>query len=159
MKINSDYSDLLRVFAERGVRYLIAGSYASMKYTEPIWSKDIDVWVEPVPENAAKVLDALRHFGAPIAGIEAEEFVNPTTIFQIGVEGVRIDIMTNILGLNFEEAWARRDTFLLNDATHPVLSIHDAIKAAEASGRAKDRSRVRALKKAAEMRNRSKERP
>ena len=66
MKINSDYNDLLRLFDEFGVRYLIAGSYAVMKYTEPTWSKDIDLWIDPVPENAVKVLDALRRFGAPL---------------------------------------------------------------------------------------------
>jgi hypothetical protein len=60
VKINSDYNDLLRLFGECGVRYLIAGSYAVMKYTEPIWSKDIDIWIDPVPENVARVLDSLR---------------------------------------------------------------------------------------------------
>jgi hypothetical protein len=64
VKISSDYSDLLRLFDDCGVRYLIAGSYAVMKYTEPLWSKDIDLWVEPTAENAEKVLSALQRFGA-----------------------------------------------------------------------------------------------
>lgn len=65
MQINSDYKDLLLRFNETGVRYLVVGGYAVMRYTEPFYTKDIDLWVEPVPENAVKAMAALRAFGAP----------------------------------------------------------------------------------------------
>jgi hypothetical protein len=155
VKINSDYNDLLRLFDEFAVRYLIAGSYAVMKYTEPIWSKDIDLWIDPVPENAVKVLDALRRFGAPTGSLSVSDLTDPTTIFQIGVDGSRIDIMTAVPGLAFEEAWGRRGTFLMRDAGSPVLSLEDTLAASKASNRPKDRARVRALEKAIEMRSRS----
>jgi hypothetical protein len=154
VKINSDYNDLLRLFDEFGVRYLIAGSYAVMKYTEPIWSKDIDLWIDPVPENAAKVLDALRRFGAPTGSLSVSDLTDPTTIFQIGVDGNRIDIMTAVPGLTFEEAWGRRGTFLMSDVGSPVLSVDDTLAASKASNRPKDRARVRALEKAIEMQSR-----
>ena len=152
MKTNSDYNDLLRLFDEFGVRYLIAGSYAVMKYTEPIWSKDIDLWIEPVPENAAKVFDALGRFGAPAGSLSVSDLTDPTTIFQIGVDGNRIDIMTAVPGLTFEEAWGHRGTFLMSDVGSPVLSVEDTLAASKASNRPKDRARVRALEKAIEMR-------
>ena len=82
MKINSDYNDLLRLFDEFGVRYLIAGSYAVMKYTEPTWSKDIDLWIDPVPENAVKVLDALRRFGAPTGSLSVSRPHRPNDHFS-----------------------------------------------------------------------------
>ena len=99
MKINSDYKDLLRLLNEFDVRYLIAGSYAVMKYTEPVWSKDIDIWIEPVAENAQKVLEALHRFGAPTGNVRVEDLTDPTTIFQIGIAGNRVDIMTSVPGL------------------------------------------------------------
>ena len=154
MKTNSDYNDLLQLLNEHGVRYLIAGSYAVMKYTEPIWSKDIDVWIDPVSDNALKVLDALRRFGAPVSNLSIEDLTDPTTIFQIGVDGNRIDILTSISGLTFAEAWEKRDSFQLETTHSPVLSIEDTIRAAKASGRVKDRARIRALQKAVAIRTR-----
>ena len=124
MKTNSDYNDLLRLFDEFGVRYLIAGSYAVMKYTEPIWSKDIDLWIEPVPENAAKVFDALGRFGAPAGSLSVSDPTDPTTIFQIGVDGNRIDIMTAIPGLTFEAAWGRRGPVCLRRSDRPWGAAH-----------------------------------
>jgi hypothetical protein len=67
-----------------------------MKYTEPIWSKEIDLWIDPVPENAGKVLDALGRFGAPTGSLSVSDLTDPTTIFQIGVDGNRIDLMTAV---------------------------------------------------------------
>jgi len=153
VKINSDYNDLLRLFDEFGVRYLIAGSYAVMKYTEPIWSKDIELWIDPVPENAAKVFAALGRFGAPAGSLSVSDLTDPTTIFQIGVDGNRIDIMTAVPGLTFEAAWGRRGTFLMSDVGSPVLSVEDTLAASRASNRPQDRARVRALEKAIEMRS------
>lgn len=152
MKISSDYSDLLRLFDDCGVRYLIVGSYAVMKYTEPMWSKDIDLWVDPTAENAQRVLNALQSFGAPTGALSVADLTNPTTVFQIGVEGNRIDIMVGVPGLDFQVAWNRRDTFLLNSGGNPVLSIEDTLAAAKAANRPKDRVRIRALKKAIQIR-------
>lgn len=129
---------------DAGVRYLIAGSYAAMKYTEPVWST-IDVWIEPSDDNSQKVLEALRRFGAPLAELSAGDLVDPATIFQIGVSGNRIDLLTSIAGLTFTDAWARRDTFQFGDLSCPVLSLDDTIRAAEAANRPEDRRRVRAL--------------
>jgi hypothetical protein len=154
MRINSGCNDLLRLFGESGVRYLIAGSYAVMKYTESAWSKEIGVWVEPAPENAAKVLDALRRLGAPLGNLGVSDLTGPTTLFQIGVAGNRIDIMTDIPGLVFDEAWKRRDTFQYGGVASPVLSIEDTLTASRSSNRPSDRQRIRALRKAIEVRSR-----
>jgi len=71
MKINSDFKDLLRDFNGEGVRYLIVGGYAVMVHTEPRYTKDLDLWVEPVDVNAEAVLRALAEFGAPTGGVTA----------------------------------------------------------------------------------------
>ena len=76
MPINSDFKDLLSRFNKTGVRYLVAGGYAVMKYTEPFYT-NLDLWVEPTPENAARVLAALRAFGAPTADLSSRTFARP----------------------------------------------------------------------------------
>ena len=95
MKINSDYRDLLQSLNEERVRYLVVGGYAWMVHREPRYTKDLDVWVEPEHGNAVCLLRALERFGAPTAHISASDFVAPEVFFQIGVEPVRIDVMTS----------------------------------------------------------------
>lgn len=154
MEINSDYNDLLRFLNDAGVRYLIAGGYAVMKYTEPMWTKDIDIWIDPNFENAAKTYEALRRFGAPLGDLTIEDMTDPTAIFQIGVYSNRIDIMTSVPGLRFEEAWEHRDVFQLGEVPAPVISMDDTLRAARESNRPKDRLRIKALEKAKKIRSR-----
>jgi hypothetical protein len=68
MEVNSDYRDLLRCLNAAGVRYLVVGGYAVMIHSEPRYTKDLGIWVDPEPENAQRVVSALATFGAPLAG-------------------------------------------------------------------------------------------
>jgi hypothetical protein len=72
--MNSDFRDLLKLFNAHRVRYLVVGGYAVMKYTEPRYTKDLDIWVEATPKNAKAVLKALRSFGAPLANLTEADF-------------------------------------------------------------------------------------
>jgi hypothetical protein len=110
MKINSDFRDLLRSFNAAGVRYLIVGGYAVMIHTEPRYTKDLDLWIDAVADNARRMIAALNEFGAPTSDIQPSDFTEPEVFFQIGVEPVRIDILTSVTGLGFEGAWERRIT-------------------------------------------------
>jgi predicted nucleotidyltransferase len=148
VKINSNFKDLLRLFAEGGVRFLVVGGYAVMKYTEPYYTKDLDLWIEPTPGNAGGVLAALRRFGAPVEGVTEEDLMNPDLIYQIGVDPVRIDIMGSVPGLVFGEAWQRRHDVDFGGEVAPILSIDDIILAKLASGRPKDRIQARELRRA-----------
>jgi predicted nucleotidyltransferase len=148
VRINSNFKDLLRLLNDGGVRYLVVGGYAVMKYTEPYNTKDLDIWIEPSPENAARALDALRQFGAPAAGVTVSDFLNPDLIYQVGVEPVRVDVMNAVSGLDFGAAWEHRAEALFEDIAVPILSIDDLILAKLAAGRAKDRLQARQLQKA-----------
>jgi hypothetical protein len=119
-----------------------------MKYTEPFWTKDLDLWIEPTRENATRTLKALFLFGAPAGDLTAEELTDPTTIYQIGVSGNRIDILTSVPGLSFADAWERQADLDFAGFRCPVLSIDDTIAAAESSRRREDRRRVRLLRRA-----------
>lgn len=105
---SSDFSDLLRLFEDSEIKYPIVGGYAVMAYTEPRFTKDLDVWVDPVPDNAKKVFAALTRFGAHLSGCTADDFATADMVYKIGVPPVRIDILTSITGVEFANAWLDR---------------------------------------------------
>jgi hypothetical protein len=96
--MNSDFSDLLQAFNEESVEYLVVGGYAVIKYTEPRYTKDIDIWVNASLENAERVMRALVKFGAPLSGLTADDFCDPENFYQIGVAPTRVDIIMGIDG-------------------------------------------------------------
>ena len=145
MKINSDFKDLLRGLNAAGVRYLIVGGYAVMAYTEPRYTKDLDVWSEPVEPNAQRLFVALAQFGAPTQDIRPSDFTVPEVFFQIGIEPVRIDIMTSVPGLDFAAAWERKAIVDFGGEPAPVLCREDVVKSKMAAGRIRDRRDVRRL--------------
>jgi len=145
MKINSDFKDLLRSLNEAGVRYLIVGGYAVMVYTEPRYTKDLDLWIEPTQPNAQKLFLALAQFGAPTKDLCPGDFTEPDVFFQIGIEPVRIDIMTSIPGIDFVPAWDRKIIVDFGGESAPVLCREDVLKSKIAAGRLRDRRDVKRL--------------
>src|SRR6266704_2948821 len=138
MPASLHFKELLRKFNDHQVRYLIVGAYAVMKYTEPRYTKDLDVWVEPVRENAARVFKALSDFGAPLDDVSVEDFSNPELVFQVGIEPHRIDVMMNIKGLEFSIAWSHRLEAKMEDVTIFLLSKEDLLISKTAAGRPQD---------------------
>jgi hypothetical protein len=103
MAENPHYKELLQLLNEFEVRFLIVGGYAVMKYTEPRFTKDLDIWVENSDDNAIRVFKALKKFGAPLEAdkISANTFRRSGLTYQIGIAPVRIDILTQITGVEF----------------------------------------------------------
>jgi hypothetical protein len=128
-------------------RYLLVGAYAAMLYTEPRWTKDLDIWIEPSNENARRVRAALADFGAP-AQVTEEELARPGLIVQIGLPPNRIDIITTAEGVQFADAWARRQAFSFGTVPIPVLHLDDLITNKRAVGRPQDLIDVASLEKA-----------
>jgi len=143
--MSRDFRDLFAAFNAAGVKYLVVGAHAYSYYAKPRFTKDLDVWVEPVPENAVKVVAALNHFGAPKTHFSVEDFSRPGGTLQIGVAPVRIDVLTDIAALNFKEAWRNRveDAFL--DQPIHIIALSDLLKNKRAVGRPHDRLDVRNL--------------
>jgi hypothetical protein len=117
---------------------LIVGAYAVMKYTEPPYTKDLDVWVEATPDNAKRVFEALAAFGAPMNAVTVEDFANSDLVFQIGIEPHRIDVMMQIKGLEFPEAWSRRFESEFEDVKINLVSKQDLLTSKVAAGRPQD---------------------
>jgi predicted nucleotidyltransferase len=147
MQINSDFKDLLRCLNEEQVRYLIIGGYAVMIYTEPFYTKDLDIWIEPTIENAAATLTALSRFGAPSKTVTANDLLNPEIIYQIGVDPVRVDVISDVPGVLFADAWLARQEVQFEDVGTFVISREHLIMAKESSGRKQDRDALKRLKK------------
>jgi len=137
---NPDFKDLLSSLLAADVRFLLVGSYALAFHGHPRATKDMDVWVEPTPENAVKVIRALAAFGAPTESVSAEDFADSQTVFQIGVPPRRVDLLCSIEPVAFDEAWAARETLHLDDLDVPVISAQALLANKEASDRLQDQA-------------------
>ena len=114
--MNQDFKELLLAFNAHNVEYLIVGAHALAAHGHVRATKDLDLWVRPEQSNAEKALQALSDFGAPLGDLTADDLSKKETIFQIGLPPIRIDIITNIDGVEFEEAWPDRLEILFGDA-------------------------------------------
>ena len=138
MAVNPDFRDLFCAFNDAEVRFLVVGAYAVIHYTEPRYTKDIDLWIERTPINAARTLQALALFGAPVEGVSAADFQDPDTVYQIGIEPNRVDILVQIAGVEFGAAYTGAVEASYGDVAIRILSLEDVISAKRAAGRDQD---------------------
>lgn len=142
-----DFGDLLRELVEADVWFLVVGAHALSVHGVPRATGDLDVWVRPDHENAARVVAALARFGAPIQelGISADDFERPDIVAQFGIPPYRIDLLTTISGIDFDDAWADHVNGEIAGVTVPVLSRRAFVANKRASGRTKDRADLESL--------------
>lgn len=136
--MNRDFVEMLSALCEAAVEFLVVGAHALAAHGTPRATGDLDIWVRPDPENAERVLAALKRFGAPLFDLAREDLSRPGTVFQIGVPPCRIDLLTGISGVSFEEAWPRRLEVQIEGLPVPVLGKDDFVKNKRAAGRPKD---------------------
>lgn len=147
MLTSPDFKELLSVLARHEVRYLIIGGYAVMKYTEPRWTKDLDLLVAIDPANARAVFAALKEFGAPLTGLTEEDFTDADSFYQMGRPPLRVDVMMSIPGVAFEEAWQRKESAKIAEIPAFFISREDLILAKQASARPQDMIDLENLRK------------
>ena len=136
--LNNHYKDILLILSEKKVKFLLVGAYAMAAHGYPRSTMDIDILVMPDRENALLVLQALNDFGASVENLSPQDLQEEGLIFQIGVAPCRIDILTSIDGLNFEDAYSRSEIIIIEEIPIHVLSIPDLITNKRATGRTKD---------------------
>jgi hypothetical protein len=136
--MNPDFVDLLRAFIAADVRYLIVGAYALALYGRPRATGDLDVWVDPTPGNAERVVRALTAFGAPLTDVSKDDFSRAGVTYQIGVAPARIDILTELTGLTFGEAWPGRMRRPFGEIEADFIGREAFLRNKRATGRAKD---------------------
>jgi hypothetical protein len=136
--MNSDFKDLLRLFAKHEVRYLVVGGYAAMHYSQPRFTKDLDLWLEPTKDNASRVMRAFAEFGMPLIDVTPEDFARSSFQYMIGRAPVLFDFLTSLPGLRFSSNWGKR---VIDDSEgFPIhyLSRAALIKAKKQAGRPQD---------------------
>jgi len=142
-----DFRELLSLFRSNSVRFLVVGGYAVMRYSEPRYTKDLDLWVSADPRNAQSVFAALKAFGAPLQGLTPEDFAHEGYFYQMGAPPLRVDIIMSIAGMKFDEVWQRREDTTVEGVVIPFISKTDLIRSKEAAGRPQDLIDVQNLKK------------
>jgi hypothetical protein len=136
--MNPDFVDLLRAFAAADVRFLVVGAYALAFHGRPRATGDLDVWVEASAENAPRVMRALAAFGAPLLDLTEVDFAREGIVYQIGLPPGRIDILTQLTGLTFDEAWPDRARGRFGDVDVDFIGRDAFIRNKKATGRTKD---------------------
>ena len=136
--MNRDFVEMLSALSAAGAEHLIVGAHAMAAHGLPRATGDLDIWVRPDEQNARRVWSALQTFRAPLQDLSLADLATPGIVFQIGVVPCRIDLLTEIDGVRFDEAWPRRKPVTIAGVSTQVISREDLIANKRASGRPKD---------------------
>jgi hypothetical protein len=136
--MNPDFVDLLRAFAAADVRFLVVGAYALALHGRPRATGDLDLWVEASADNAPRIMRALAAFGAPLTDVSEDDFSREGIVYQIGLPPGRIDILTQLTGLGFTEAWPTRVRGRFGDVDVDFIGREAFIRNKKATGRPRD---------------------
>ena len=147
--LSKDVQEFIRLLNKTAAEYLIVGAWSAAMHGYPRYTGDLDVFVRSSPVNAERLMSALKQFGFGEIGITSEDFLKSDYIVQLGIEPNRIDLLTGISGVTFDEAWKTRKTVTLQGEQVFVISRDLLIRNKEATGRPKDLLDVDALKRIA----------
>jgi hypothetical protein len=145
--LNRDFDEMLAALILESAAFIVVGAHALAYHGVPRSTGDLDIWIRPEPDNARRVWRALVRFGAPVEAthLEPADLTRPGVVYQIGLPPRRIDILTEISGLGFDEAWPSRVLQKVGVVEVPFLGRDALLKNKRASGRAKDLADVEAL--------------
>jgi hypothetical protein len=144
-----DFEEFIAALNDHGVRYLISGAHAVAFHAQPRATKDLDILIDPAPENAARAIDAMKaFFGGNDPGYTISDFVDPEWVIQLGVAPVRIDLLTSLAGVpDFAVAWEDRVDAHFGAIEAHYLGLDTLIRAKEAAGREQDRADLVGLRR------------
>jgi len=145
MDVPRDFSELLALFNAHRVDYLIVGAHALAFHGAPRYTGDLDIWVRPDVENARRILQALDAFGFGSLGLTADDFTAPDKVIQLGTAPVRVDLVTSITGVSWEQAMAGQVEGRYGDLDAHYLGKKELIQNKRALGRKKDMADLEAL--------------
>ena len=145
MEIQTDFKELLELLNANSVKYMIVGGYALAFHGAPRYTGDIDIFIKPDMENARRMMKALDEFGFGSVGIDISDFINEDNVVQLGVPPVRIDIITSMSGVAWEEAFLSKVEGKYGDVPVFYIGIDQFIKNKKSIGRKKDLADLEAL--------------
>lgn len=136
--LTKDFIEFIECCDGRDVRFLIVGGYALAAHGHPRATKDLDIWLLIDARNADRVVEALEDFGMGSLGLNASDFLEPDVVIQLGYAPIRIDLLTSISGVDFEEAWPNRIVLDVGGIEAGFISVDDLIRNKRATGRPQD---------------------
>ncbi|MHB2029642.1 MAG: DUF6036 family nucleotidyltransferase [Acidimicrobiales bacterium] len=145
MQLDPDFRDFVELFVANDVRFLIVGGYAVAAHGLPRYTGDLDAWVWVSSENASRVIRSLESFGFSGLGLTEDDFSQPDRVVQLGYPPYRIDILTSIEGVEFDEAWSRRIVLDLDGILVPFIGRDDLLTNKRVAGRPQDIADVERL--------------
>ena len=147
MKVSEDFKDFLRLLSEKNVEYLLVGGYAVVYYGYVRNTGDIDFWIRLTPENAKAAAEALDEFGYAPKAESLPHLIQPGKILRMGFPPFRIEVSTEIDGVDFDDCYPRRTVLYIDDLPVNLISLEDLLINKKASGRLKDLADVEELEK------------
>jgi len=145
MELDRDFSEFIACFVARDVEFLIVGGYAVAAHGHPRYTKDLDVWVRVDPGNAERIVAALGDFGFGGLGLAVEDFLSDDVVVQLGREPQRIDLLTFVSGVEFDEAYENRVVVEIGGFRMPVIGRAELRRNKLATGRLRDLADVEDL--------------
>ena len=136
--LNQDFKEFIQFLNDNHVQYLVVGGYAVAIHGHPRYTKDIDIWIETSLDNANNLLQALEQFGFSSLGLQTQDFLTPDQIIQLGYPPNRIDLLTNIDGVIFEDCYPLRLEIVIDDVVVTFIDLDNLKKNKKASGRLQD---------------------
>ena len=143
--MSRDFVEMLSALSAAGARFLVVGAHALAAHGVPRATGDLDIWIQATPENASRVYQALKNFGAALHDLGVEDLSKPDTVFQIGLPPSRIDILSSISGVDFDRAWPGRIEITIGELRVGVIGRSDFITNKRATGRPKDLADIELL--------------
>lgn len=138
IRLPEDFKEFLKLLGSHGVRYLLVGGYAVGIHGYPRPTGDLDIWVALEPENADRIVDALREFGFDTPQLNRGLFLLHESLVRMGNAPFRIEIMTTISGVSFDECYEKRIDKVVDGVKLSLIDLVDLKKNKRASGRHKD---------------------
>lgn len=143
---SQDFKEFIELLIKNKVEYLIVGGYAVGIHGHPRYTGDLDIWLNPTSQNAVRILKSVNEFGFSSFKLSIEDFTKPGNVIQLGYPPLRIDLLTEIDGVSFEECFANRKEVIMEDAKVNFIGYNDLIKNKRETGRPRDMDDIDNLK-------------
>ncbi|KAA5533411.1 hypothetical protein F0919_12785 [Taibaiella lutea] len=146
LKLENDFIDFLKICNKHGVQYLVIGGYAVSIHGYPRSTKDLDVCIKISDTNATAMVQVMEEFGFGSLKLSKEDFLKNDFVTQLGIEPVRIDILNDLQGVNFDEAWEKRREIIHGGVPINFIGYHELLKVKAIAGRPQDIADIKKLK-------------
>ena len=147
MPFEKDFVDFIRLCNKHQVEYLVVGGLAVVVHGYPRFTGDMDIWMKISDDNEKKMLEVIKDFGMTSLGITKADLLEKDGVIQFGVRPVRIDIMNDLAGISFDEAYEKKKQLTRADVVINFIGLNDLLISKKVAGRKQDKADIQKLKR------------